>query len=195
MNAAVLQKTTMSDNVPGPCPVITTRRLVLRPHKLSDATAIAESLGDFKVARMLARVPQPYDVQDGLDWLVVQASGLLPDWTLAITTGDDIHIGMVGLEMRGTRWRLGYWLNRLYWDRGYMTEAVTGALERFFRRMPEAEIYSGAFADNLGSLNIQKKLGFRIVDANEIFSLSRNRMVPHIETMLLPEDFRIPGRP
>ncbi|MBW6424509.1 GNAT family N-acetyltransferase [Rhizobium sp. XQZ8] len=195
MNAAVLQKASTRENVPGPCPVITTKRLVLRPHKLSDASAIAESLGDFKVARMLARVPQPYDLQDGLDWLVTQASGLLPDWTLAITTGDDVHIGMVGLEMRGARWRLGYWLNRLYWDRGYMTEAVAGTLERFFRRMPDTEIYSGAFADNLGSLNIQKKLGFRIVDANEIFSLSRNRMVPHIETMLLPEDFRTPGRP
>ena len=195
MNAALLQRDSGTENVPGPCPVITTKRLVLRPHKLSDATAIAESLGDFKVSRMLARVPQPYDRQDGLDWLVAHASGLLPDWTLAITTGDDIHIGMVGLEMRGARWRLGYWLNRLYWDRGYMTEAVAGTLERFLRRVPEAQIFSGAFADNLASLNIQKKLGFRIVDANEIFSLSRNRMVPHIETMLLPEDFRNPGRP
>lgn len=195
MNAAILQKTSPAESVPGSCPVITTKRLVLRPHKLSDAAAIAESLGDFKVARMLARVPQPYHKQDGLDWLVAQASGLLPDWTLAITTGDDVHIGMVGIELRGSRWRLGYWLNRLYWDRGYMTEAVAGALERFFRRMPEAQIFSGAFADNLASLNIQKKLGFRIIDANEIFSLSRNRMVPHIETMLRPEDFRRPERP
>ena len=155
MNAAVLQKTMPAGNVPGPCPVITTKRLVLRPHKLSDADAIAESLGDFKVSRMLARVPQPYDRQDALDWLVAQGSGLLPDWTLAITTGDDIHIGMVGLEMRGSGWRLGYWLNRLYWDRGYMTEAGAGALERFFRRMPDAQLFSGAFADNLASLNIQ----------------------------------------
>jgi RimJ/RimL family protein N-acetyltransferase len=94
MNAAVLQKTSTSVAMPGPCPVITTERLVLRPHKITDATAIAESLGDFKVARMLARVPQPYDRQDALDWLVPNASGILPDWTLAITTGDDAHIGI-----------------------------------------------------------------------------------------------------
>ncbi|MGK9053478.1 GNAT family N-acetyltransferase [Neorhizobium petrolearium] len=195
MNAAVLQKTNATVTMPGPCPVITTERLVLRPHKLSDAPAIAESLGDFKVSRMLARVPQPYDRQDALDWLVPQASGLLPDWMLAITTGDDIHVGVVGLEQRHGGWRLGYWLNRLYWGRGYMTEAVAGTLERFFRRMPEVRIYSGAFADNLASLNVQKKLGFRIIDANQIFSISQNRMVPHIETMLLPEDFRPAGRP
>lgn len=195
MNAAVLQKTGLTATGPGPCPVITTERLVLRPHKITDASAIAESLGDFKVSRMLARVPQPYDRQDALDWLVPQTSGVLPDWTLAITTGDDIHIGMVGLEPRNGAWRMGYWLNRLYWDRGYMTEAVAGTLERFFRRMPEARIYSGAFADNLASLNVQKKLGFRIIDANQIFSVSRSRMVPHIETVLLLEDFRQPGRP
>ncbi|MFB9953405.1 GNAT family N-acetyltransferase [Rhizobium puerariae] len=195
MNAAVLQKTNSLATTPGPCPVITTERLMLRPHRIGDASAIAESLGDFKVSRMLSRVPQPYDRQDAFDWLVPHASGLLPDWTLAITTGDDIHIGVVGLEPRNGQWRLGYWLNRIYWDRGYMTEAVAGTLERFFRRMPETQVFSGAFADNLASLNVQKKLGFRIIDANQIFSMSRNRMVPHIETMLLPEDFRRPARP
>lgn len=194
MNAALLQATP-SVVLPAPCPVITSERLMLRPHRLEDATAIAESLSDFKVARMLARVPQPYHRQDALDWLVSHASGALPDWMLAITTGDDRHIGMVSLESRPTRfgsntWRLGYWLNRNHWDRGYMTEAVAATLDQFFRYLPDATISSGAFADNLASLNIQKKLGFRIVDANQVFSLARNRMVPHVETLLVPEDFR-----
>ena len=119
----------------------------------------------------------------------------MPGWTLAITNGDDIHIGTVGIEPRNGQWHLGYWLNRLYWDRGYMTEAVAAVLERFFRRMPQARVHSGVFADNLASLNVQKKLGFGIVDADQLFSVPRNRMVPHIETMLVPEDFRQPGRP
>ena len=194
MNAAVLPRRDLVATMPGPCPVITTERLVLRPHKLSDATAIAEALGDFKVSRMLSRVPQPYDRQDALDWLVPQTSGILPDWTLAITTGDDIHIGTVGLELRHGEWHLGYWLNRFYWDRGYMTVAVGALLERFFRRMPDTVVRSGAFADNLASLNVQRKLGFRITDANQVFSISRNRMVPHIDTILAPEDFRRPQK-
>jgi RimJ/RimL family protein N-acetyltransferase len=192
MNAAVLHNTNRTSVLPGPCPVISTQRLILRPHRLADATAIAESLGDFKVSRMLAQVPQPYDRQDALDWLVPQISGLLPDWTLAITTGDDIHIGTVGIEFRRGQWHLGYWLNRFYWGRGYMTEAVAAALERFLRRMPETSVHSGAFADNLASLNVQKKLGFRIVDANQMFSVARNRTAPHIETMLQPQDLRLP---
>lgn len=190
MNAAVVERTVERQLTPGPCPVIQSRRLTLRPHRLADADAIAISLSDFKVSRMLSRVPQPYDRQDALDWLIRQTSGLLPDWNLAITTGDDVHIGVVGMELHRDGWHLGYWLNRYYWDRGYMTEATAAMLERFFRRMPEVTIRSGAFADNLASLNIQRKLGFRIVDAGEIFSLARNRMAPHIDTELSPEDFR-----
>jgi RimJ/RimL family protein N-acetyltransferase len=58
--------------------------------------------------------------------------------------------------------------------------------------MPEATVHSGAFADNLASLNIQRKLGFRIVDAGEIFSVARNRMVPQIETLLEASDLVLP---
>jgi RimJ/RimL family protein N-acetyltransferase len=193
MNAAVVETIVERPLSPGPCPVIRSARLTLRPHRLSDADAIATSLADFKVARMLARVPQPYHREDALDWLVRQTSGLVPDWTLAITTGDDIHIGTVGIELRRNGWHLGYWLNRYYWDRGYMTEAAGAVLERFFRRMPGITVRSGAFADNLASLNIQKKLGFRIVDAAELFSVPRNRMSPHIETELSAGDFRHVG--
>ena len=32
--------------------------------------------------------------------LVPRASGILDDWALAITEGDDVHIGMVSIERR-----------------------------------------------------------------------------------------------
>lgn len=169
---------------PGACPVIETARLVLRPHKLSDADAVAQSLADYQVSRMLARVPVPYHRQDALDWLVSQGSGLIAGWTLAITTGDDVHIGSVGIELRHGQWHLGYWLNRYYWNRGYASEAVHAAIERFFRRMPSTTLHSGVFADNAGSLKLQKKLGFEITGCNQIYALARNGMVSHIETMI-----------
>ena len=98
---------------------------------------MAESLADYQVSRMLARVPAPYHRQDALDWLVRQGSGVIAGWTLAITTGDDVHIGCVGIELRHGQWHLGYWLNRYYWRRGYASEAVAAVIERFFRRMPD----------------------------------------------------------
>lgn len=188
MNAAVLPRRTLQIAAPGPEPVIRTARLTLRPHRLGDADAIAGSLSDFSVTRMLARVPAPYHRQDALDWLVPRASGLMGDWALAITESDDVHIGTVAIERRHDRWHLGYWLNRYYWQRGLMSEAVAGALERFGRRMPEATVHSGVFVDNPASLKLQANLGFRITGCSEVFSFARSTMVPHVETVLSPGD-------
>lgn len=186
MNAISLERPKPTVATAGSQPIIATQRLTLRAHRLSDADAIAESLSDFAVTRMLARVPAPYDRQDALDWLVPVTAGRLPDWQMAITNGDDAHIGVVSLELRHGRWHLGYWLNRYYWRRGYMTEAVAATLERFSRRMPETMVHSGVFADNPASLRLQEKLGFRMTGCSEIFSFARNTMVTHVETALKP---------
>ncbi|MDR7145856.1 RimJ/RimL family protein N-acetyltransferase [Rhizobium sp. BE258] len=186
MSAALLDRQKVQPMTPGTIPVIGTARLSLRPHRLSDADAIAGSLSDFAVTRMLARVPAPYHRQDALDWLVPVTSGRLQDWHLAITSGDDTHIGMVSVELRHGRWHLGYWLNRYYWRRGYMSEAVAAVLERFSRRMPEMPVHSGVFADNPASLRLQEKLGFRMSGCSEIYSFARNTMVSHVETVLQP---------
>ncbi|OCJ17006.1 acetyltransferase [Rhizobium sp. AC44/96] len=187
MNAISLERPKPTVATAGSQPIITTQRLTLRAHRLSDADAIAESLSDFAVTRMLARVPAPYDRQDALDWLVPVTAGRLPDWQMAITNGDDAHIGVVSLELRHGRWHLGYWLNRYYWRRGYMTEAVAATLERFSRRMPETMVHSGVFADNPASLRLQERLGFRMTGCSEIFSFARNTMVTHVETALKPD--------
>jgi RimJ/RimL family protein N-acetyltransferase len=187
MNAATLHR--RQERVllqAGPTPVIRTSRLTLRPHRLSDADAIAQSLSDFAVTRMMARVPTPYDRQDALDWLIPRASGVTNDWALAITEGDDVHIGVVSLELRHGRWHLAYWLNRYYWRRGIMGEAVAATLERFGRRMPDTAVHSGVFADNPASLKLQSRLGFGITGCTEIYSFARSTMVPHIETVLMP---------
>jgi RimJ/RimL family protein N-acetyltransferase len=181
-------RTTASQTGPGPCPAIETARLILRPHRLDDADAIAISLGDFAVARMLTRVPVPYDRQDGLDWLNMVTSGLKPDWSFAITL-DGVHIGVVSIELRHGLWHLGYWLNRFYWGRGLMSEAVDAAIDRFFHRMPLAEIVSGAFTDNPASLRLLARRGCRIVGVTDVYSRARNGLVSLIDMRLSQADF------
>ncbi|MDO9416715.1 GNAT family N-acetyltransferase [Pararhizobium sp.] len=188
MNAHMSPSQALAGLRPGPCPVISTRRLVLRPHRTGDADMIAASLSDYHVSAKLARVPVPYHRQDALDWLKGQTSR--PDWTLAMTMGDDVHIGCVGLELRHGLWNTGYWLNRAYWGKGIMTEAVGAALEQFFAKMPEMTVHSGVFADNAASLAVQTKLGFRVTGCSEIYALARNEMVTHIETTITAGDLR-----
>jgi RimJ/RimL family protein N-acetyltransferase len=191
MNASLLQRRQTPLPLPGPAPVIETSRLILRPHRLADADAIAQSLSDIAVTRMMARVPAPFDRKDALDWLIPHSAGLSESWALAVTERDDVHIGVVSLELRHGCWHLGYWLNRYFWRRGIMSEAVAATIERFARRMPETPVHSGAFADNPASLKLQEKLGFSVSGCAEVFSFARSTMVAHIETVLVPGALRV----
>ena len=101
MSAMLAERPAVTPVMPGPCPVIETQSLVLRPHRMQDADAIANSLSDFAVARMLTRVPVPYDREDGRDWLNMVTSGLKPDWHFAITL-DGVHVGVVSLWSRAS---------------------------------------------------------------------------------------------
>jgi RimJ/RimL family protein N-acetyltransferase len=188
MSAMLADRPSTTPVMPGPCPVIETGRLVLRPHRMQDADAIAGSLCDFEVARMLTRVPVPYDREDGRDWLNMVTSGLKPDWHFAITL-DGVHVGVVSLEVRHGLWHVGYWLNRFYWGKGIMSEAVEAVLERFFRRMPGVEIASGAFADNPASRRVLEGGGFRVIGVRDVYSKSRGQMVPLVEMRLSQTDF------
>lgn len=179
----------------GPCPVIETARLTLRPHRLDDAAAIADSFREFGVTRMLRRVPMPYYKQDALEWLLPRVASVLPDWTFAVTTANDAHIGAVALEFRQGIWYLGYWLAREHWGKGLMTEAVSVAVQRFFRQMPGVTLHSGFFADNRASFRVQEKLGFHLTGCSDVYSSARQAMVLHIDTALEARDFRTPQQP
>lgn len=166
---------------------IRTSRLLLRRPEAGDAAAIAAALGDHEVARMLARVPQPYHLQDAKDWLASLAARE-GDEHVGIVWSERV-IGMIGLhpeEDGGVR--LGYWLGRENWGKGIATEALAALLRRRFANS-RAPIRSGVFADNAASLRVQEKLGFRIVGRSKVFALGRSSMVDHIETELIPSDF------
>ncbi len=178
--------------IPSAPPVLETSRLVLRPQRLSDAGSIAQSLSDFQVTRMLARVPAPYYRQDALEWLILRTAGTSPGWDFAITCGDDTLIGVVSIENLRDEWRLGYWLDRAHWGKGYMTEAVTSVVGHFFQNMPEEVLYSGMFADNPASLRVQDKLGFQIIGCHEIYAVARASMLTHLDTALTADAFRRP---
>ncbi|MFP5077421.1 GNAT family N-acetyltransferase [Rhizobium sp. YIM 134829] len=167
----------------GACPTLQTARLVLRPHQAGDAEAIAASLSDYAVARMLARVPLPFHVADARDWLAT-----LPrqrGWALAVTR-EATHVGCVHLELRHGRYHLGYWLNRAVWGQGIGGEAVAAALAAFRIALPEAVVHSGVFADNPASLALQARLGFAVTGCADVYSRARGRMVTHLETRLDP---------
>lgn len=160
---------------------------ILRRPERRDAAAIAEALADNHVARMLARVPQPYDVKDAEEWLG-RLDPCPEDLVFAIAVSGRLA-GLVSVEDRAGVMTLGYWLARPCWGRGIATRAVRQCLDAHFDA-GGGDVTSGVFADNPASLRVQEKLGFTVTGRGEIFSLARNRMVTEIRTRLTREAFK-----
>jgi RimJ/RimL family protein N-acetyltransferase len=83
----------------------------------------------------------------------------------AVTRRDDERlIGVSGLHVRsGTSSAdLGYWFGKAYWNCGYATEALMGILHFAFEYLHVAEAKATAFPDNIASMRVLEKAGFRV---------------------------------
>lgn len=171
--------------------VIDTERLSLRALRQGDAEAIAAALSDFAVTGMLARPPYPFTADDAEDWLDALHDSVDREWCFAITQpADRVLIGVVTIELRQGGYHLGYWLNRYYWGRGFMSEAASALLGRFFAEKGAVTLHSGAFAENGASLKVQQRLGFQVTGLRDTYAASRGAMVQEVTTALTPDYFR-----
>lgn len=143
-------------------PVVSTERLVLRGAVRGDAPALAELANDFNVSAQTTSMPYPYRIGDA-EALVGMAMAC--DWERdAMFVIEHPAFGVVGLldfdHDRGTRAEIGYFLGKPYWNRGYATEAVRGALKWVKRDWRKNVVVAGHFADNPASGQVLCKAGF-----------------------------------
>lgn len=143
-------------------PVIATERLVLRGPARNDAEAIARLANDFNVAGMTCDLPHPYDTGQA-EAFCERAMGQDRDREarFAIEHRTFGVVGVLGLTTGANgRPQLGYWLGRPFWNRGYATEAVRGALKWVKRDWRKNLVEAGHFADNPASGQVLCKAGF-----------------------------------
>jgi RimJ/RimL family protein N-acetyltransferase len=143
-------------------PVVATERLILRGPVKTDAAALAFLLNDLNVAGMTAQIPHPYGLDDAETWL--EASRKCDYVETADFMVEHRNFGVVGglSFMQGPNGRpeLGYWVGRPYWNRGYATEAVRGAMKWARRDWRKSVVVAGHFADNPASGQVLVKSGF-----------------------------------
>ena len=165
-------------------PDLATTRLSLRRPTERDGEAIISIVGDWDVARRLARVPHPYGPDDARFFLerVVPA-----EWVWAITLrGEDRLIGAVGLTPEEETAELGYWLSPAHWGRGIATEAARAVVDFGFEHVGLARLTSGYFEDNPASGRVLTKLGF--VEAGRVMRscVAVGGEVPSVRMSLKP---------
>jgi len=143
-------------------PTVGTERLVLRGLVRTDAQRISELLGDAKVAVMTANVPHPYSDEDAEAFA---SRAMARDWDrepgFVIEHRNFGLVGMLGVKLGETRRpEVGLWLGRPFWNRGYGTEAMRGALKWVKRDWRKNLVVAGHFADNPASGQMLCKAGF-----------------------------------
>ena len=178
-------------------PVLTTRRLILRPLERTDVNAI-EEIGskDFEIVRWLTGASWPYvegEVEDYVD-KVIAANPLEREAVYAVTLGG-VFIGVAAIQAPGDLEdlpdlpSLGYWIGRPFQGHGYAKEAVCSVLAWGFDAFQTDTIVARAFEENSRSRGLLRKLGFKPTGMTVRFSKSLDRKVSNIVVKLDRADF------
>jgi RimJ/RimL family protein N-acetyltransferase len=140
--------------------VLETERLALRKPTLADVKAIANLANDRRIAENTRRLPHPYLLDHGVEFVRAIADGQRE--TVFLIENNHAPIGVVGVDWRKPETpELGYWLGVEHWGQGFGTEAARAMIDFTFEEFDIEQLISGARVANPASRNILEKCGFQ----------------------------------
>ena len=148
-------------------PTLETDRLLLAALTPDEAPRVAELAGEKAVARNTESIPHPY-TEEQAEAFLRELGERIDDGEAAVfgifgidLADEEALIGAVGLhpEPDHERARLGYWIGRPYWGRGYATEAARAAVDWAFGAFDLQRVYAESFRRNRASCRVLEKLG------------------------------------
>ena len=149
-------------------PIFKTNRLILKPINLDDIPSYEKHFIDYDVIQFLSKkVPWPYPKNGGKEYI---EKVILPIqgkdrwmWGIALKSNPNELIGAVDLWRRGIPENRGFWLGKIYWKEGIMTEAVIPINKFAFEELGfEKLIFSNA-KGNIASRRIKEKTGAKFI--------------------------------
>ena len=164
------------------CPVLLSKRLVLRAPHEDDIDALAHLANNAAIATMVSRMPHPYTASDATDFVRRTKNGAIGKCVYAITRGDNgAFLGCCGLEPSGEDDRtleIGYWLGEPHWNQGYTTEAAHALIDMAFRSRDIDFIDARCRVVNIASRRVIQKCGFQFQGTGMVGNLAMGGMVP-----------------
>ncbi|SER23789.1 Protein N-acetyltransferase, RimJ/RimL family [Faunimonas pinastri] len=173
---------------------IRTARLLLRRPAPDDAEALHRFASDLEIARMLALVPHPLS-RGHMDVLIRGQDDPGRSAGDFLIEADGETVGVVTVKRPGygtpprAMPRLGYWIGRPFWGRGYASEAVAAIVDHAFRLHPSDRIGAGVYHDNAASMRILEKRGFREAERSPTHCLARGLAVETVNMLLTREEY------
>jgi RimJ/RimL family protein N-acetyltransferase len=176
-----------------PFPRLRTRRLVLRPFQLGEASVVQKLGGAPEVAFTTQNIPHPY--LDGIAeaWIASQATA----WeearflTLAIEPDAQGLVGAVTLRLESAQrcGELGYWIGLPFWGNGFATEASAALLDYGFGVLDLHRIQARHLTRNPASGRVMQKLGMS-AEGVQLQVLVRGRREDVAMYAILKPDFK-----
>lgn len=165
-----------------------TERLVLRHFNFDDAPRVRELVGNWKVARMLARIAYPYSDRIAEEWIAGHESARTSgrSFPFAIEKDGEL-VGCIGLDMQeeGERaYEIGYWVGEPYWNKGIATEAGRALIAQAFEKSQIERLTAGHLVENHASGSVLTKLGFRYIGETRAWSEARREKVHALRMVL-----------
>ncbi len=153
-------------------PTLETRRLVMRPVRMSDAKRIQSLFPCFDVIEYLDGkvIPWPYPENGAVEFLEFiipkMEAGETIVWAL-VPKGSDEMIGILHLNQHSETDHRGFWLGRDYWGQGLMSEAVAASQDYCFDVLGMSYLLLSNAEPNTGSARIKEKSGARLLGYEE----------------------------
>jgi len=99
-----------------------------------------------------------------------------PTVTMKTIVADGVVVGSVGRYVRDGHPEITYWVGREHWGKGL----ATLALKELLKIETERPIFAGAAKDNVGSLRVLEKCGFRVTGSDRGFANARGEEVEEV---------------
>ncbi len=172
------------------------KKVFLRPIRKTDAERIFELINDRDVTRFLVSVEAPVTIQQENAFVRLAEK----DWKkgngfrFAICERESgMLVGcseLAGFSKRDQCAKIGIWLGKKYWGKGFGLDSVFLLFQFGFEEMNLNRIEYGYLTVNTRSMNVAKKMRTKREGIQRHFVFKRGRFFDHAITSLLASEWK-----
>jgi RimJ/RimL family protein N-acetyltransferase len=142
--------------------------VALRAVEDGDLDALFEQMRDPEGVWMAAFTAEDPDDRQFFDTQMARHRAR-PDVTMRVITLDGRLVGHVASFVQDGDTEVTYWVDRSVWGQGVASQALTLLLDE----VQDRPVHARAASDNLGSMRVLEKAGFRITGTDRGFARGR----------------------
>lgn len=145
-----------------------TQRLTVRPFRDGDKEKMLEMLYDESIKKTYM-IPdfESLEAAERMFAAFMRLSNDPARYVGAISLGEELIGFMNDTEIVGEAVEMGYVIAPKHQNKGFCTEALSGAIKHLFEN-GFSEVICGAFEENAASLRVMQKCGMKLLQKNDV---------------------------